>query len=98
MYQVYNTQEDIASAFAKFLKEVDPNIRKTQLNIIPYFLFGMIKSESLVSLNIAKNLKDNFSLIQLESITKRIKRLYTNNFFDPYLFYDKIIRFVIFFL
>lgn len=55
----------------------------------------MIKSESLVSLNIAKNLKDNFSLIQLESITKRIKRLYTNKFFDPYLFYDKIIRFVI---
>ena len=95
MYQVYNTQEDIASAFAKFLKEVDPNIRKTQLNIIPYVLFGMIKSESLVSLNIAKNLKDNFSLIQLESITKRIKRLYTNKFFDPYLFYDKIIHFVI---
>ena len=95
MNKVYNTQEEIASAFAKFLKEVDPNIRKTQLNIIPYVLFGMIKSESLVSLNIAKNLKDNFSLIQLESITKRIKRLYTNKFFDPYLFYDKIIRFVI---
>ena len=39
MNKVYNTQEEIASAFAKFLKEVDPNIRKTQLNIIPYVVW-----------------------------------------------------------
>ena len=95
MNKLYNTQEDIASGFSKFLHTVDPNIRKTQLNILPYILFGILSSESLVSLDIAKNLKDHFSLVQLESISKRIKRLFTNKYFDPYLFYDKIIRYVI---
>lgn len=55
----------------------------------------MILSESSVSSDIAKELKDEFSLIQLDSINKRIKRLFNNKFFDPYVFYDKIIKFVI---
>ena len=95
MTKVYNTQEDIASGFAKFLQIADPDIRKTQLNIIPYILFGMIDAESLVAVDIAKHLKDKFSLVQLESVTKRIKRLFTNKYFEPYLFYDKVIRHVI---
>ena len=95
MTKVYNTQEDIASGFAKFLQIADPDIRKTQLNIIPYILFGMIDAESLVAVDIAKHLKDEFSLVQLESVTKRIKRLFTNKYFEPYLFYDKVIRHVI---
>ena len=63
MNKVYNTQEDMARGFEDFLLAVDPNIRKTQLNIIPYIFHGMIISESLVPLDIAKNLKDDFSLI-----------------------------------
>ena len=38
MRKVYNTQKDMASGFEKFLIEVFPNIRKTQLKIIPYIL------------------------------------------------------------
>ena len=56
MNKLYNTQEDIASGFSKFLHTVDPNIRKTQLNILPYILFGILSSESLVSLD--KELRD----------------------------------------
>lgn len=52
MNKLYNTQEDIASGFSKFLHTIDPNIRKTQLNILPYILFGILSSESLVSLDI----------------------------------------------
>ena len=33
MNKVYNTQEDMARGFEIFLLAVDPNIRKTQLNM-----------------------------------------------------------------
>ena len=55
----------------------------------------MIISESLVPLDIAKNLKDDFSLIQMESVVKRIRRLFSNKHFNPYEFYNKIIAYVI---
>ena len=41
MFKVYNTQNDIASSLQNFLLNVDPNIRKTQLNIIPFISLGM---------------------------------------------------------
>ena len=55
----------------------------------------MIISESLVPNDIAKVLKDDFSLVQIESIVKKIKRLFVNKQFNPYIIYDKIIRYVI---
>ena len=95
MFKVYNTQEDIARGLSDIFQEIIPNIRKTQLKIIPYIIHGMIISESLVPLDIAKVLKGDFSLIQLQSVIKRIKRLFVNKHFNPYDFYDKIIRYVI---
>ena len=55
----------------------------------------MILSESSVRLDIAKTLKDEFSLVQLSSVTKRISRLYKNKYFEPYSFYDDCIKYVI---
>ena len=95
MNKVYNTQKDIASGFSNFLKEIFPNIRKNQLKIIPYIIHGMIISESLVPNDIAKVLKDDFSLVQIESIVKMIKKLFVNKHFNSYIIYDKIIRYVI---
>ena len=95
MFKVYNTQNDIASSLQNFLLNVDPNIRKTQLNIIPFISLGMILSESSVASDIAKSLKDEFSLVQHDSVIRRIKRLFKNKFFDPYHFYDLVIRYVI---
>ena len=95
MNKVYNTQKDIARGFEKFFQKIMPSMRKTQLKIIPFILHGMIVSESLVPLDIAKVLKDDFSLVQIESIIKRIKRLFTNKYFNPYDFYDEIIKHVI---
>ena len=93
--RVYNTQEQIASKMKKFLLISNPNIRKTQLKMIPYVSIGMILSESSVASDIAKNLKDDFSLVQHESVIRRIKRLFKNKLFDPYKFYDDVIRYVI---
>lgn len=95
MNTIYNTQDDIANKIANFLLKTDNNIIKTQLNIIPYIIIGMINSESCVSSDIAKHLKGMFSLIKFNSVTKRIKRLFCNKLFDSYLFYDKIIKYVI---
>ena len=52
----------------------------------------MIKSQSTVASDIAKKLKGDFSKVQHNSVIKRIKRLFTNELFDPYAFYDSIIR------
>lgn len=96
MNKIYNTQSDFASKIQDFLKKVIPNIRKTQLNIIPFIIIGMILSESVVASDIAKNLKDDFSYIQHDSITRRIRRFFSNKLFNPELFYTKVIENVIF--
>ena len=95
MNKVYNTQEEITSNIASILQKVDYNIRKTQLKIIPSIVLGMILSESVVASDIAKNLKGEFSLVQHDSVIRRIKRFFRNKLFDPYSFYDKVIKFVI---
>ena len=46
----------------------------------------MIDAESSVASDIAKKLKGNFSLVQFDSVTKRIRRLFNNKHFDPYFF------------
>lgn len=95
MNLIYNNQEEIATKIKEFLLKVFPNIRKTQLKIIPYIVLGMILSESTVASDISKELKGNFSLIQHDSVIKRIKRFFTNKLFNPYIFFDKIVRHVI---
>lgn len=95
MNTIYNNQQIFASNISNFLKICNNNIRKTQLNIIPYVVLGMILSESSVSCDIAKELKDEFSLIKFDSVNKRIKRLFNNKLFDPYSFYNSIIKYVI---
>lgn len=95
MNLIYNTQEDIAILIKDFFKKVFPNIRKTQLKIIPYILIGMILAESVVASDISKELKGDFSLVQHDSVIKRIRRFFKNKHFNPYQFYDGIIKYVI---
>ena len=91
---IYNNQEDFARKICEFLSKI-PGIRKTQLNIIPFILLGIIKSESLVAADIAKKLKGSFSLVQHDSVIKRIRRFFKNKLFKPYDFYSHIIKYVI---
>lgn len=55
----------------------------------------MISSESVVSSDIAKSLKDEFSFVQLESIKKRIRRFFNNKLFDSESFYNSLITSVL---
>ena len=95
MNKVYNTQQDFTSSFKKFLKKIFPTIRKSQIKIIPAIIFGMISSENVTAPDIAKKLKGDFSLVQTESVIKRIRRLFKNKLFNGYDLYDKFISFVI---
>ena len=55
----------------------------------------MILSESCVPIDMAKVLKDEFSSIQIDSVIKRIRRFFSNKLFDPYVFYQKLIVYVL---
>lgn len=89
MIKVYNTQEDISSGFHKFLKIIDKNIRKTQINFLPYLLFGIILAESIVPSDIAKSLKNKFTRVQLDSVKKIIKRFFQTNILSHTIFMIK---------
>lgn len=80
MNLIYNTQEEIASKIKQKLKEIIPDIRKTVLNILPYIFIGMLNSESVVASDISKSLKDDFSLVQHDSVVKRIRRFFKINY------------------
>ena len=95
MNKLYNTQDDFTSTFTKFLLNVIPDMRKTQLNILPYIILGMIIAESCVPIDIAKVLKSSFSHIQVDSVVKRIRRFFSNPLFHPYSFYQKLILYII---
>ena len=71
-------------------------LRKTQLNILPHIIWGIINSESSVAFDIAKHIKgSNFDNIQFDSKVKRIRRFFNNDLFEPLFFYDSLIRHVI---
>ena len=70
-------------------------LHKPQLNIIPSAIYGMISSEAVVNSDIARVLKDDFSNVQLDSVTRRIRRLLNNKRFDGYFFYKQTIQAVI---
>ena len=55
----------------------------------------MISSESVVSSDIAKCLKNEFSFIQLESIQRRIRRFFNNDLFNLEVFFIALITYVI---
>ena len=95
MNNLYNTQEKITNEICEFLKINIPNLWKTQLNIIQEILFGMISSESVVSTDIAKCLKIEFSYVQLESVQRRIRRFFNNDLFDSKAFFNALITYVI---
>ncbi len=78
MSKLYNTQEDFAIGFNKFIKNIFPNIRKTQLNILPYIIFDMTKAGSSVTSDIAKELEGKFDFVQHDSNVKRIRRFFNN--------------------
>lgn len=94
MYKLYNTQSDITTSLRNFF-EKNCKLRKTQLNILPAIIFGMAISESCVTNDIVKVLKDDFNLVYPTSVERRIRRFFNNKLFDCYTFYKDCITSII---
>ncbi len=72
--KAYYNQEKIASSFRNFFKKF--SISKPHLKSLSYIITGMISAESVVTSDISRKLKDDFSFIHLESIERRFRRFF----------------------
>lgn len=90
MNKLYNTQKNLARDLGNFFEKVT-DITKPQKKVIPYIILGMIEAESIVTTDIVKKMKDDFSLVSPFSTVRRLERFFNNKKFDVYKFYDKII-------
>lgn len=87
MSKVYNTQDEIANKLTNLLLNIfNNNIRKTQLNIIPYIILGMINAESAVASDIAKKLTGDFLLFNLILLLGVLSVFSLTNFLTLMLF------------
>lgn len=92
--KLYYTQDKISTNFKNFFKSVFP-ISKPHLKVISFLLLGMICAESVVSSDIARKLKDDFSLVHLDSIERRFRRFFSSFSSIAYSFYNSIIKHII---
>ena len=92
--KVYYTQDKIATNFKNFFNSIF-SISKPHLKVISYLLLGMITAESVVSSDISRKLKDDFSSVNLESIERRFRRFFSSFSSIAYSFYDSLIKYVI---
>ena len=88
--KAYYNQEKIASSLRNFFKNIF-NISKPLLKSLSYIVTGMISAESVVSADIARKLKDDFSLVHLESVERRFRRFFNSFSSIAYSLYDSFI-------
>ena len=89
----YYTQDKISSSFLKFFKTFS-FLSKPHIKNISFIITGMVAAESVVASDIARKLKDYFSLINLESIERRFRRFFLSFYPFAYAFYESFIRFI----
>lgn len=92
--KLYYTQDKISTSFSKFFKFIF-SLSKPHLKVLSFILTGMISAESIVSADISRKLKDDFSLVNLESIERRFRRFFLSFSSIAYSFYDSLIKHVI---
>ena len=95
MRKLYNTFTDLASNFRNFFNNIC-TLSKPQNKFISDCIVGMIKAESVVTTDIIKKLpRDYFDETLFSSKEKKFYRFFNNTRFNPYSFYDSIIKYVI---
>ena len=92
--KVYYNQDNISSGFKLFFSKIF-SLSKPHLKIITFILTGMISAESVVSSDIARKLKDDFSLVNLDSIQRRFRRFFDSFSSIAFSLYDAIIKVII---
>ena len=90
----YYNQEKISSSLRIFFQKIF-FLSIPHLKSLSYIITGMISSESVVTSDISRKLKDDFSLVNLESIERRFRRFFFSFSSIAYSFYDSLIKYII---
>lgn len=90
----YYNQEIISSTFQKFFKNFSI-LTKPFIKNLSYILFGLICAESVVTSDISRKLKDNFSFLLLESVERRFRRFFSSFSSTAETFYSAFISYII---
>lgn len=90
--KAYYNQEKISSSLRKFFEKI---FSLPLLKNICYIITGMISAKSIVTSDISRKLKDDFSFILLESIERRFRRFFKSFSSFAYSFYDSFISSII---
>lgn len=89
----YYTQDKIASSLQKFFSNF--SISKPHIKNLSFIITGMVSAESVVTSDISRKLKDDFSSIFLESIERRFRRFFSSFSSIAYSFFEQFITHII---
>lgn len=92
--KAYYNQQKISSGLQNFFTKFF-SLSKPHLKLISFIITGIICAESVVTSDISRKLKDDFSLVNLESIERRFRRFFLSFSAIAYTFFESFIRFVI---
>lgn len=92
--KAYYNQKNISSSLAKFFKNIFL-LSKPHIKSLSFIITAMISAESVVSSDISRKLKDDFSFVLLESNQRRIWRFFYSFSSIAYSFYEALISYII---
>lgn len=92
--KLYYTQDKISTSFYKFFNSVF-SLSKPILKVLSFIITGILSAESVVTSDISRKLKDDFSFVHLDSIERRFRRFFSSFSSLAYSFYDSIINSII---
>ena len=91
--KIYYNQDNISSNFRSFFQKF--SISKPHIKNLSYIIPGMISAESVVTSDISRKLKDDFSYVQPESSERRFRRFFKSFSPSAYPLYNEFISNII---
>ena len=95
MNLLYNTNHDIVNNLNLFFNNIDFNLTKPQVKIIPSILTSIINAENITTSDISKVFSDDSLSSNLDSVQKKLWRFFNNPKFNGVSFYNASIKFII---
>ena len=95
MIKLYNDKNVIVKDLLNFFDNIDFDLTKPQLKLLPNLLSSIILSENITTADISKVYIDDSFLTNNESIQKKIWRFLNNSKFDGISFYNASIKYII---
>ncbi len=92
--KAYYTQDKIASGLQHFFKNFSC-LSKPFIKNISLFIIGLISAESVVTSDVSRKIKHEFSYVFLESIERRFRRFFNSFSSIAYSFFDVFISSII---